>query len=519
MYTGKVKVPAYDAGLLITAATRLQIDHLKSAIEAEVVARFIDADTACAYFLVGRTANAASAAVEGAAREYIRRNTAACFSSDSFFDLDIDSLISLLKDDELSIREDDLFRYCLSWADVRSATEETKPSRVLNTVLANHTNHNEISTTTSAMAVIPPVPTNDIFNPVTVTNGLSHALWNKSDPQLSRKLIRENLLKLILPYIRFPIMGAQSFARTVVPTDALPTEDVSALLLYFMAPDVPNAAIRFSTKPRKGSGSVFTWTTASAVTNSTIVSFFGKKEDNKLDTSSPEETKYKNKYVTLSGDRRTANFQYRENDIKKGTTNENNVPVSSSTSTETMLLTEQSFAGGIATVYITTWGLENVTVGLLKSDNDIDDGDCAIMMVEHALSDSLRFEGIKLYTKKENNTKNTLESITRSSFFAPYQPRFTSSLVDNSSTLMDNYNESLCLKDGSCIILHIDWDVHKATFSIHHKNLSKPIEIGTLNNLPIKPFRVSVGAVSRSSGGDIDGIVTINNKLPNYLLK
>ena len=509
VYTGKVKLPAHDAGLLITAATRLQITHLKSAIETEVVARFIDADTACAYLLIGRTPNATSPAVEGAAREYIRRNTAACFASESFFDLDIDTLITLLKDDELSIREDDLFRYCLSWADVRSATEENKPSRILPNIVAS--NNNEISTTTSAM-VLAPANKNDIFNPTSPSSPSPYQLWNKYDPQLSRKLIRENLLKLILPYIRFPVMGAQAFARTVVPTDALPTEDVSALLLYFMAPDVPNAAIRFVTKPRKGSGSVYTWTTASAITNSTIVSFYGTKEDNKL-YEDAEETKYKNKLVTLSGDHRTANFQCPIID------NDNNTTLANR---ETMLLTEQSFAGGVATIYISTWGLDNVTVGLLKSDNDIDDGDCALMMVEHALADSLRFEGIKLYINKDN-TRNTIETITRTSFYAPHQPRVNAlNLLDNGINPTDtinnnNINENICLKDGSCIIIFIDWDVHRVTFSIQHKDNSKPIEIGTLNNIPIKPFRVCLGAVSRSSGGDIDGIVTINNKLPQYL--
>jgi hypothetical protein len=157
-----------------------------------------------------------------------------------------------------------------------------------------------------------------------------------------------------------------------------------------------------------------------------------------------------------------------------------------------MLITEQSFAGGLSTVYITTWGLSSATVGVVVSESDLDDGDCPDMMAEHAKPSSPRFEGLTL-----------LSAATHTAYL-------TSSPVRDPA--------AACLRDGSCIVATLDWDLHRLVVFLHHKGAQGPVEVAALSALPSRPVRIALGAVARPSGGDVDGIATVNSKPPAYLV-
>jgi hypothetical protein len=45
------------------------------------------------------------------------------------------------------------------------------------------------------------------------------------------------------------------------------------------------------------------------------------------------------------------------------------------------------------------------------------------------------------------------------------------------------------------------------------------VEVAALSGLPARPVRLALGAIARPSGGDVDGIATINSKPPAYLLQ
>jgi hypothetical protein len=533
IYTGTIEVTAADAGSLITAASRLQINHLKNRLENEIVSRFITAKSACAYLLVGRMAGAGSPAVEGAAREYIRRNTAACFASQGFFDLDLETLLTLLKDSELSIREDDLFRRCLAWAAVRAAATPLAQKKNSNAADGGSSSTTTIGTegvVTTSTAASTTLGAGggggDSSSNAAVDAGTIPASWmltvslpprnpwDKADPQLTRKMIREGLLSALVPYIRFPVMGAQSFARTVVPSDALPTDDVSALLMYFMAPDVTSNSrnLRFETQPRKGAGSCYTWSpetassasssaAASSSTDASTVALRNNNNNNKAST-------------TLSGDCRTIQFRESSN------TNSGTAP--------SMFVTEQAFTGGQATVYMTTWGCEQVTIGVVASDCEEDDGDCAQMMVELASPVNPRFEGLTIRNSSSSSNSETAPAIyitaaTHGAYMSLADSSSNTStgtaIVATSSSSSSSSTSSPFppLRDGCPFILALDWDLHRLTISVHHKGESAPKLLATLNGLATKPLRLALGAVARPSGGDVDGIVTINNKAPAYL--
>jgi hypothetical protein len=492
-YTGAADYAPSESGEMVAVASRLGISHLRSHLEADVVSRFINAETACAYFLVGRRDGASSAAVEGAAREYIRRNASACVSSPGFFELDLDSLLSLLRDDALSIREEDLFRACLSWATMRASADAK----------ARAAKQAEAAAAAAAAAAADPLAAAEAKADAALASS-SPSVWDKADPQVTKRLIRDGLLQALMPHLRFPTMGTQAFARAVVPTDALPTEDVSALLMYFLVPDVAAKSVRFPTAPRRGVGSLFTWARTTLAETGVL---------------------------SLSGDRRTVHFR---SAVGGGTAaaaaaaaaeggGEGTVGGAASAPpapSPTMLVSEQSFAGGLSTVYVTTWGCSSATVGVVVSESDFDDGDCAEMAAEHATPSSPRFEGLTLLSAPAQQLLVEPAAVASAAVAGTSAASITA--ATHAAYLAPCHVQdpaAAALRDGSSIVLTLDWDLHRLTVALHHKGSGAPVEVAALSGLPARPVRLALGAIARPSGGDVDGIATINSKPPAYLLQ
>jgi len=396
-YTGELEVSSQECAAVCALAERLGLAALAASAEGAASTRFVSAETACAYFQVGRRGG--RTALEMTARAYIQANTAACVGTDGWFELDTAALLSLLQEDNLSIREEDLFRQCLAWADVRSGD-----------------------------------------------GGATGA---------GRKTAKKALLDVIVPHLRFPTMGAHVFARTVVPTGALHGEDANTVLMHFIAPDMARPLLKFRTDLRTGSGSVYTWA-AGAASQSGVMS--------------------------LSKDRRIAEF---------------GSPALGSGAPATHLVSGQAFAAGLATVFISTWGCASATVGVVVSDDSHDDGDCATMAALAASPSSASFEGVML--RAGEGASPVLHR-------ARYEP--ARSLLASSAAH---------LRDGSCIVLTLDWDVHVLGVGLWHRGENAPVHVGSLRDIPALPLRLTLTATSVRNGGDVEGIAVIASRPPTQL--
>lgn len=454
---GSLDITAADAASFITIASKLQIESILRALESDVVGKFISSDTALAYLLVGRREG--SSALIGAATAFIQRNAAACFATPSLFDLDLDTLLMLLKDDNLSIREEDLFRHCLAWADTRSHLDSAATTQPFGSA-ASEGGHDGGGAGSDASSAAPA--------------SQASAQPPAKGVHVARKSLRESLLNATLPYIRFPIMGAQVFARTVVPTDVLPTSEVSNLLMYFMVPDIAAKTIKHNMLPRTGTGSKFTW--ARTCSNEAGV-------------------------LSLSNDCRTISFRHMDqlaalSSIAAGAASAPAAAAQQLLSQPTMLVTEQAFGAGLATVYITTWGCKSATIGCIVSGLDYDDGDCAMMSAEHATPSDEAFEGLTI-TDSGDVTANT------------HKGRVAVHVIGESA--------GACLRDGCPLVLTVDWDLHRLEVAIHHKGAAAPVHVATVAAIPSRPLRLALGAVAKPSGGDVDAFATINSNPPAYL--
>lgn len=463
MYTGKLELTASNAAALTSLSNQLGLTQLKHSVETAAVSRYVDAASACGYFAIGRRDG--SLAVEGAARAYIAENTCSCIHGVTWWDMDPDAMVNLLTEDSLSVREEDLFRQVLAWADTKAAAQvqaQAKSAAEASAAAAAASTEGGLSAEGAGESAQP-----------VVTQAAQPA------KMLTHKEFRTALLERVLPHIRFPLMGAHVFARTVVPTGVLSPEDTNAVLMYYMAPDLAASLLKFNAAQRTGKGSTICWSASGARANG---------------------IKY------LSKDRRIAQFSSPQE--------------GSGLSGHPMLITDQTFAAGTSTVYITMWGCGGAAVGVTCSDSEVDDGDCAMMVAPAAVSTSPRFEGVLLgregaVTPAVHNTRCDI---------AKAAPLGDSALPNGWS-------------DGCTLILYIDWDIHHVTVSLLGKGRAgmAPKKIATLKSVPSKPLRVAFTASPRlyaptdvegvqqqqpvwsgSGPGDIEAVAIVGSKLPAY---
>ena len=73
------------------------------------------------------------------------------------------------------------------------------------------------------------------------------------------------------------------------------------------------------------------------------------------------------------------------------------------------------------------------------------------------------------------------------------------------------------LRDGSCIVLTLDWDVHVLGVGVWHKGEDAPVQVGSLRGIPAMPLRLTLTATSVHNGGDVEGIAVIASRPPAQL--
>jgi BTB And C-terminal Kelch/BTB/POZ domain len=403
-YTGKLSLTADNACRMLELAKQYDITSLRSVGEIEIVARLINASTA--FQILESSQKAESPSVEGAAKSYIRANTAACVASIGFLSLTLENMLSLLKDDSLSIREEDLFRRVLKWVDANA-------QKIENTYASE-----------------------------------------------KKVLSRNDLLSLVIPFIRFPVMGAQVFARTVVPADVLTTDETTSILMGFIVPDVA-ASSKFNSHPRNNSGSLYTWS------NNNVLA--------KLSVNNAKAI------VSLSDDSRVVHFRHLQS---------HDIASSAFAEPDTLLITEQAFAAGISTLYVTVWGAAHVIVGAVTSQSNVDDGDAPSIASAGAFIQSDRFEGVTMSTNGE------IKPSTHSSAF--------------------QVTGMTPIKDGTTLAITLDWDERTVAIAIYPVKSARTTAVPAckLLKLPAVPWRLAFGAIARPSAGDIDGIAQISSQPP-----
>ncbi|XP_035712617.1 BTB/POZ domain-containing protein 2 isoform X2 [Folsomia candida] len=95
--------------------------------------------------------------------------------------------------------------------------------------------------------------------------------WGKQSKKFDKDFPNSEALTELLKLIRFPIIGQQDFAAVVVPTGALPQEEVLAMFLHFS--DSSKFPCSFNEHPRNGSSDVYLYPGGIANPNSVVKRF------------------------------------------------------------------------------------------------------------------------------------------------------------------------------------------------------------------------------------------------------
>lgn len=568
-YTGAIDLQDPSDSIAVCAlALQLKMPRLRLLVEGEAIGRFLTSSTACQYLSVG--VQQQSGALEGAARDYIRKHTAAVLSSDGVFDLPLPLLLSVVKDGELSCREEDLFRTVLAWADTAASkqykeaqqrkkqAEEAKeaqaaqaaaaasapapvsaepPAAAAATATAAEPTPATAASSTEApvsseptAAATPAAPTTTSTTTAatpaaaaTVAVAAAAATPQES-PLEARKRIRRQLLDALLPHIRFPLMGAHVFARTVLPLDLLPVSAANSLLAYYIAPDMSASKLVHSAVQRSGQGSKFTWARSNSA---------------------------KEGVIALSSDCRTLHF--RAADAAAPAEGGAAASGAAAPTTAVPVVSEQSFYAGVQVVYVTTWGLSTATVGVVVSDSDDGEGDCSMMAADAVASagaDAAAFEGVTLHASQPLHAAPAADgtgATPAGPASAPASEGATPGPASSASTataataaasasgeaLLGDHTHSAKLQrlttaspaaaaaarlqDGSSLVLTVDYELKTLTVAIHHKGSPQPVPVARIGHLPPRPLRVALAAVPVPSCGDVDGIATISSRPPLYL--
>jgi hypothetical protein len=326
--------------------------------------------------------------------------------------------------------------------------------------------------------------------------------------------IRDYLLQPLLPHVRFPLIGAAAFARTVVPRDALSGESTTALLMSFIVPQLP---VPYSTARRVQPGSVVSWSpevTGSVFRGGRCRTVVAPPPTLTADaTVSPPEaganttqTGSRNAHllvnaqsiVALSEDARTVHFRKLPGASEaEGTPDRTaaaeaafGISRQSPLFPDALLVSEQTFSAGSQTIYITVWGVTSAYVGLAVSRSDSDVGDSAVDALAAAGPWSTQFEGVFF----DGTGSGEIHSCTRAASMNTlgYAP----------------------LRDGYTIAVSIDCDEKAMVISVIPKGAPGALPIAKLSHLPPQAARLVFAPQAAASSGDVDGVVSISSQSP-----
>jgi hypothetical protein len=454
-YAGSCGAAASDreARELMYVSARLGAAVLRNSVEADVLRRYITRHSACLYLARAgeddrmqapskeELAAATPTLIRAGSAAFVRANAAACFTTDAFFDLSLAAVAELAQDDALSIREEELFRQLHAWADAFAARK--------------------------------------------VGAGAGDAR--------ARKAQRAQLLEQLLPHIRFPLMGMNTFARVVVPYDAVPPADVAALLAYFSRTGSSNAAAAAAASAAatpllaltaSGAGSSL----SASPTKATMASGVRFSETPRFKaTGSVYTFASAPKPLVLSGDARTLQFSSAQLPA--------NAADVSTAKNATLAVTEQAFAAGSHNVFLSLWGAARVVAGVVVSASELDEGDCASMAAESAFEASPSFEGLAI------SRNGAVAPLTHSASFKAAPAPAAGEATFGS------------LQDGDVIALALDYDLGRLDVSLMRparkgRSASASFPIGSFSGFVGRPLRVAAGGSATGTGaaGDMDGI-------------
>ena len=458
---------------LLYVAARFGAQALRSTVEADILRRFISRRTACSFLVrageeagpgSGEDAQAAATphVIRAGAHAYVLANAAACFGSDAFLELSEHTLAALVQDDALSIREEDLFRACLTWADVQAGRRT------------------------------PPGP----------------------DAPARKKVMRSVLLAFVLPHVRLPLLGMRAFARIVVPADVLPSADVAALLAAFSAqpPAAATAAAAVasaaappaSPSPSAADGAAPPSPAQPPVSpsSSAATAAFARTRFSAQPRSRATGSVFcfhaAPQHLTLSPDARTLHFPTAAGAVASA--------ASVALALLPLAVTDQAFSTGQQTVFLTVYGVERLVVGVVVSQDDTDDGDCAAMAAENASADSPHFEGLEI---SASGGAVTMEPHTHRATFTAEAAALDAGLgVGGAGAGVGA--AGLQLLDGDSLSLQVDCDTRRLDVTLlRPARKSRPASstlVASLTGIPFRPLRIAVGARPQAGASDLDGV-------------
>lgn len=248
LYTGCVEITTQNSIHLLYLAKKFNIQELKDAC-VEIVQSHLSSDNVLQILEVS-TMYEESLLVQRCL-ELVDQHTLTILTQPSFTELELKTVISIIKRETINIDEIQLFACCLQWA-----REQAKRASHVSPLASDSLSSSLLShpSVINSVLLSSPHSSQSIFSSTShrASNTAAASISNLviSNGQRESDAVRREMQHLI-PYIRFPLVGSKDLVNIIKPTGCIPEQIYIESLEFNIDPARFNRnEIRF--QPRKG---------------------------------------------------------------------------------------------------------------------------------------------------------------------------------------------------------------------------------------------------------------------------
>jgi hypothetical protein len=209
-------------------------------------------------------------------------------------------------------------------------------------------------------------------------------------------------------------------------------------------------------------------------------------------------------HLTLSPDARTLHFA-------------SPTPPSTPLSLQPLAVGEQALSTGASTLFLTLWGVARLIVGVVVSEDDTDDGDCAQMAAARARCDGAGFEGVEIsaadcgaLVAHTHRAVFKNEVASASAAAAAAAASAASAAAGAGAAPASAPAAPPAISDGDSLALSLDCDTRRLDVTLlrpaRRGLAASSALLASLSALPSRPLRLAVGARGQAGASDLDGV-------------